>query len=295
MNLLGIDTAIDKDELTKLLNNYSNELFTAFNDKVNEVLERGATKKLDINFNGQKSEIKGQHKEFETLLQIVATGIPAMLVGSAGTGKTTAASKVAKVLKVPFYPQSVGAQTTKSDLLGYPNANGDYVTTIFRKAYENGGLFLMDEIDAGNSNTITILNAALANGECSFPDGVIKRHKDFYCIAAANTFGNGANRQYVGRNQLDAATLDRFVFLNWDIDENIESQICPNPEWLKIVRSYRKAAENLNMRIIISPRASIYGSNLISAGIKIDKVIQMTIYKGLPQSDIDKLNKEIRK
>ena len=36
------------------------------------------------------------------------------------------------------------------------------------------------------------------------------KHEDFVAIGAANTFGAGADAQYVGRNALDAATLDRF-------------------------------------------------------------------------------------
>ena len=43
-------------------------------------------------------------------------------------------------------------------------------------------------------------------------DGVIhQRHERSYILAAANTFGRGGDQMYVGRNALDAATLDRFV------------------------------------------------------------------------------------
>lgn len=38
----------------------------------------------------------------------------------------------------------------------------------------------------------------------------IRLHPEFRVIAAANTLGHGSDRVYVGRNQLDAATLDRF-------------------------------------------------------------------------------------
>ena len=91
------------------------------------------------------------------------------------------------------------------------SAQGTIVSTEFRKAYENGGLFLFDEIDASMPGAILAFNAALANNFMDFPDKKVPRHKDFYCIAAANTFGSGADRQYVGRNQLDAASLDRFI------------------------------------------------------------------------------------
>jgi hypothetical protein len=55
----------------------------------------------------------------------------------------------------------------------------------------------------------------------------IKRHKTFRLVLAANTWGTGATRQYVGRNQLDASTLDRFclatIFVTYD--ESLESSL----------------------------------------------------------------------
>jgi len=111
------------------------------------------------------------HQSFELLLHVVATGVPVMLVGAAGTGKSHSAELVAQSFDLPFYAMSVGAQTSKSDLIGYMNAVSAYVRTVFREAYENGGVFLLDEIDAGNSNVLIQLNAALANGYMSFPDG----------------------------------------------------------------------------------------------------------------------------
>jgi len=71
-------------------------------------------------------------------------------------------------------------------------------------------LFLFDEIDASLPNAVLAFNAALANGYADFPDGMVKRHPRFACIAAANTFGMGADRIYVGRNQLDGADAGPF-------------------------------------------------------------------------------------
>jgi cobaltochelatase CobS len=39
----------------------------------------------------------------------------------------------------------------------------------------------------------------------------------------ANTFGTGADRQYVGRNQLDESTLDRFRI--GQIERDYDSEI----------------------------------------------------------------------
>jgi MoxR-like ATPase len=228
-----------------------------------------------------------QHHNFETLIRVVASGQPAMLVGPAGTGKSHAAETVAEVLGLEFFAMSVGAQTSKSDLIGYMDAMKNYVTTPFRKAYENGGLFLLDEIDAGNSNVLIQLNAALANGYMSFPDAMIRRNENFRFVASANTFGLGANRQYVGRNQLDAATLDRFVTLQWDIDSNVEEALAighEGPAWLEVVRMVREYVQDRELRIVVSPRATQRGSKLLAAGLDFNDVLHMAL---LSQFSVD--------
>jgi hypothetical protein len=163
----------------------------------------------------------------------------------------------------------------------------------FRKAYENGGLFLFDEIDASYPQAVLAFNAALANDFMDFPDMRVKRHENFFCIAAANTYGSGADRQYVGRNQLDAASLDRFVFLDWDDDELLERELTANDEWCNIVQHIRRLIVQNKIRHLVSPRASIFGSKLILRGIDIDTVKHLVLWKGLDQATINKLQIEL--
>ena len=236
-----------------------------------------------------------QHREFETLLKIVVAGQPVVLVGPAGTGKSHAAEAVATALGMEFYAMSVGAQTSKSDLIGYMDANKNYQSTAFRKAYEEGGLFLLDEIDAGNSNVLIQLNAALANGYMSFPDQMIRRNDKFRFIASANTFGTGANRQYVGRNQLDAATLDRFAFLQWNIDPRVEESLAMGKygtAWLSCVRHARKFVDEQDMRIVVSPRATQRGSLLMAAGIEFNEVLHMALLSQFPFDEKQRMHNE---
>jgi MoxR-like ATPase len=234
-----------------------------------------------------------QHSNFETLIRIVSCGQPVMLVGPAGTGKSHAAEQVSSVLGLEFYAMSVGAQTSKSDLIGYMDAMKNYVSTPFRKAYENGGLFLLDEIDAGNSNVLIQLNAALANGYMSFPDEMVRRHENFRFVASANTFGQGANRQYVGRNQLDAATLDRFVFLQWNIDENVEETLAVGRlglPWLNVVRMVREYVNERDLRVVVSPRATQRGSRLLASDLDFNDVLHMALLSQFAESEKQELH-----
>ena len=251
-------------------------------------------KTISINIqNGEHIKDLGkQHFQFEKLSKYVQTKNNIFLVGSAGSGKTTAARNIAKALNIKFY--FTGAINSEYKLTGFIDAQGRIVNTEFRKAYEHGGLFLFDEIDASFPQAILAFNAALANDFMDFPDKKVPKHKNFYCIAAANTFGTGADRQYVGRNQLDAATLDRFITFNWEIDETLEHELANNHEWVNYVQKARKAASKIGERHIISPRASMQGADLLRIGIDRKEVEKDVLWKGLDASRIQMIKNNMR-
>ncbi len=249
---------------------------------------------VEIKVSGKVKKISGlKHKQLMELIRLVAQRMPILMVGMAGTGKTHAAEQSAEALGLKFYAISVGAQTSKSDILGYMNATGAYIRSMFREAYENGGVFLMDEIDAGNANVLITINSALSQQQCAFPDGMVKRHKDFIFIASANTFGNGANRQYVGRNQLDAATLDRFAIVEWLVDEKLEAALAGDDEngkaWFQVVKKTRAEVEKQGMRVLITPRSTLRGAILLAAGAEIDDVLEYAMMNSVPQDKQDQL------
>ena len=227
-----------------------------------------------------------RHRLTEKLLRAVAAGLSTFIVGPAGSGKTTAAEQVAAALDLPFYMQ--GAASGAHEYMGFVDARGEYNPTPFRAAFETGGVFLADEIDGSDASALLALNAALATGMCAFPGNTtpVNKHADFRFIATANTFGNGANRQYVGRSQLDAATLDRFVFIDWPYDTVLERQVSSNDQWLAFVQSARAAVEKINLRHVVSPRATLYGQTLLAAGLTRDDVEAMTVWRGLSPADI---------
>lgn len=253
---------------------------------VSEAIKGLPAREIEIKLpEAEPKRMSRQHCKFETLLKVSALRKATWLTGPAGSGKTTAAEKVAEALELDFYSQSVSAQTTKSDMMGFIDANGVYRPSLMRKAFENGGVFLLDEVDNGNPNVLASLNNALANGQAAFPDAIVEKHPDFICIAAANTFGTGADRQYVGRQQIDAATLDRFAFIDWPYDEDFERELAANKDWCRKVQKIRKAVGDLNMRVIVSPRATIDGEKLLKIGMNEAEVMNMLIFKGMKEQD----------
>jgi cobaltochelatase CobS len=161
------------------------------------------------------------------------------------------------------------------------DAGGHYHGTQYREAFENGGLFLVDEIDAGNPNVLAVLNASLSNSWCAFPDKMVRRHPKFRCVAAGNTWGTGRTIQYVGRNPIDAATLNRFVYIQWDYDEALETKIAGMPEWSAFVQACRAEIKRRGVNFLISPRASIFGALLLKAGVPVQDVINDVVMPNL--------------
>ena len=285
------DTAKTGDALYGLLElkkHLENKIDSSVDGELKELKEQvKQNQKLEIKIGDKTTVVEGlRHKQLEQLITYASLRLNPLLVGMAGTGKTHAGEQTAESLGLDFYTMSVGAQTSKSDIIGYMSATGNYVTTHFRKAYEEGGVFLMDEIDAGNSNVLIQINSALSNGLCAFPDRMVEKHDDFVFVASANTFGNGANRQYVGRNQLDAATLDRFAIIEWLIDDELEQHLTVGlngKAWYKAVKACRDYVAEKNIRALVTPRATQKGSKLIDTGQDLKEVISATILVSVPE------------
>lgn len=235
----------------------------------------------------EPKNVGAQHKDFKTILQTISAGVNTAIVGPAGSGKTTCVHSVANALGLPFYSKSVSAQTGVHEFFGYQDANGNYVRTLFREAYEYGGVFLLDEFDAGNPNVLASMNQATANGSCAFADKMIEKHENFIVVMAGNTYGHGATSEYVGRNSIDKATLDRFAFIFFDYDEDFEYSLATNKSWCKTVQGIRKKVFEKKVKTIVSPRATFDGAKLLSSGMDIEMVKKLLIYKGLTEDEIN--------
>lgn len=216
------------------------------------------------------------------------------LVGPAGSGKTTAARRVAvslfgddAILNGKFGMLSLNEESEKSEGFGFISPiDKMYRSTDFRRIYENGGVFLLDEVDASNANTLTSLNAAISSPVASFPDKIVQRHKDFVLIAASNTFGDGADSVYVGRNELDGASKDRFQFLVWNYDwDSIRAARPKHIAIVNLIESMSKAVQALEMQHIISPRSALFAPFLIESGETLWNVLEDCVFKGLGEDD----------
>jgi hypothetical protein len=125
----------------------------------------------------------------------------------------------------------------------------------------------------------------------------------------ANTYGQGANATYVGRNQLDAATLDRLAVVEYDYDSAWEARIAgctaegstlkidaggsrTDQEWMEYVQRIRASVDRLAVRHVVSPRATFNGIKLLNAGVGFTHVANMCLWKGLDSATRTKVINE---
>lgn len=203
---------------------------------------------------------------FDHVMDLVGARRPVLLIGPAGCGKSFLGPLLAQILGFEFGTNSCTLGMSESELFGSSTPNirtgkPIFSTTEFIKRYEEGGVYLLDEIDAADNNVLLKMNAALTpRGICNVPkrfeNPYAERHEDFVIVATANTIGRGANRMYAGRNQLDEATLDRFRIgtVVCDFDQGVERALCPEDSIRIPLQELRGRIERAGLRRVLSSR-----------------------------------------
>jgi hypothetical protein len=176
-------------------------------------------------------DMDGKHELFPYVLTLCEERVPVMLYGPMGTGKSFLARQIAEWLEIPYGETAMSAGATRGDLLGRLTASQErpFILSKFCEIFAGGGVFNFEEIDAALPEVLIALNNALSSDRMSNSSNGEEyvMHSDFIAIATANTLGMGANRMYVARERLDAATIDRWRMgrVYMELDEAIEEKI----------------------------------------------------------------------
>lgn len=215
------------------------------------------------------------HPSFRKVMDLAKMRKNIVLIGPAGSGKSYLARQVAYAI---FGPADTWANPTEKigmiscsggmsegHFIGrlLPVGEGGKFETVmadFRRCFQFGGVFLMDEMDAADDNVLLVMNDAIANGKLVLINDVgcptIDKHPDFIFIGAANTYGRGADRMYCGRNALDEAFLDRFRIGQVEIDysEEVDKALCPDDALRHRLQTYRRRVNENRLERIVSTR-----------------------------------------
>lgn len=294
----SIDTETKK-ELLKIVRNeveksgYKESVRKEISEEVEKIISE-EKKKLNlptvhiINLHGEeigRTDAEHFHEKFEEILSLVNMDEPVMLIGPAGSGKNYSIAQVSKALDKHMYYTNNASNEFK--LTGFIDAGGNYRDTEFYKAFKNGGVFFLDEIDNSDPSALIVINSALANGYMAFPHETIDRHPDFRMVAAANTWGRGSDFQYVGRNALDASTLDRFDNVFFDYDMALEEKLYPNDSVLDFMWAFRDAVEKSRIPHIVSTRGigKVYKKEI--SGFSPETTLRVNVIRNLSQDDLN--------
>lgn len=254
------------------------------------------------------------HERFADVVEMIGMREDMFLPGPTGSGKTFLVRQAAKALSVPFGMISCSKGMSEGQLTGRLIPRGEkggfeFVSTLFLHVYEGGGVFLFDEIDAADANVLLLINSGLANGVMAVPNrtelppGVSLaeytaaveaydyktaaepfayagygpyacRHPEFVAAAAANTFGTGADRKYVGRDPLDLSTLDRFLLGTIEVDYSpaVERALCPDAELLRTLWQWRAAIARADLNRVVSTRFCQKAYKMLATGWDVRKI-----------------------
>lgn len=236
-----------KETSDSLLIDYKSKIELLFPEIKNRLLEEVRKGHTTIVLS-DKTEVpifEMDHPKMKDVIVSLQTQHKAMLVGPAGTGKTYMVADIAKRLNVAFYKYSCSRDSSVHDLLGYKQpASETYLETVFLNAYENGGVFLVDEYDAMSGDMALFFNGVADNSKfISVPHRdtkpIAEKHKDFYLVMCGNTWGKGSI-EYSGRDFQDMALMDRFRFCRHFIGYHLDLErkwMGRNTNFAKTLRS----------------------------------------------------------
>lgn len=254
---------------------------------------------------GEKRSTTGLfHSQFKRILKLAAHRKNMFIYGPTGCGKTHVCAQVAEALGLRFKFVSCTSGMSEGQLTGRlmptgENGKFEFIMSELVDCYENGGLFLFDEIDAADANVLLVINAALSNGQLAVPNRpdapYAKKHPDFVCIAAANTVGTGASRTYSGRNKLDMATLDRFNIgkILMDYDAEVEAKLCPDETLRTTLLRWRRAINDHGMERAMSTRFLIDSYDMMFTGpedMRFDmRDVEAAFFQGWREDEVNKV------
>lgn len=225
---------------------------------------------------------------FDKLVAYLKAGKGVYLWGAAGCGKSHTAEQLAEALGLRLYCQS--QILFAHDVKGYGDASGNYVHTPFYKAFTEGGLFFLDEMDASQPEALVVLNQALANRRYDFPVvGNVEAHPDFRFVAAGNTPLTGADTQYTGRSVQDASSRNRFLFHEMKYDRRVELPAIAggDEETVDFVEDLRQSIKGAGLDLVVSYRqTATLADPFLRANVSRAELLRDAVFGGVEADEL---------
>jgi MoxR-like ATPase len=242
-------------------------------------------------------------------LTMVSLGKIVALTGPSGNGKTTSAKALLEQNDWQVIEADCTADTTAADLIGRKTLTADSGTTTV--TYEDGPVarafaadrktaVLLNEWDAIDPRAAMAFQSAFepaTNGSrrITLPETgrQIESKNTVIFVLTMNTLGNGASRQFQGRNALDGANRDRVEIIQTAYEHDAERLTAHGytkdtadylADWAKEIRA---KIDGQNLRCFVSLRRLITAADLIDrAGLSRSKAMKLAFFDRLEASEL---------
>lgn len=150
--------------------------------------------------------IVGKHGETVILMTALLAGAHVLIEDVPGTGKTSLAAALSRVLGLSFNRAQFTPDLMASDITGFNLYNRQKEAFEFREGLVMCHLLLADEINRASPKTQSALLEAMEEGRVTVDGVTYEMPTPFMVVATQNPTG------YVGTYPLPEAQLDRFAF-----------------------------------------------------------------------------------
>ena len=271
------DERIDS-RISTLMTDIEGSIKNSLDQAVKSIQDRTAITQITLKDVTYEVDPLKTHQRTSEVLMYLQLFKQAMIVGPTGSGKSTLAKQVADIMDLRYATFSCNEEASKTELIGFNDLAG-YNYPTFLDFYENGGVMLIDEYDAMSPGMAIVLNAAFdRSGMLSVPtrkgNTTAKKHDDFYCILAGNTWGN-ASMDYSGRDIQDTAFLDRFKMCRVHIDYDYElEKTLTSASWMDMMTAVRNQIKKMGVNEVISTRTVVDCYTLFQNGLNTYKIMK---------------------
>jgi len=263
---------------------------------LSEYIPKSATKSYVHRQFGKRRKGSKLIKDIEVLQYHLDSKDPLMknvlYIGETGTGKTALVEWFCWKNKLPYYRLVMNGGTTAEDIVGQmiPNPNGEglvFVEQVLVKMMRQGGVFVFDEINAGQRDILHILNS-LTDRERKIMvtqnDGEVVRAVDNFLVVACM---NPPNEYEM--NELPKSLKSRFTPYYFDFDLKIDEKVLGKGEdkLIEFTKKIRQARDNGIIETPLSTRDLIQFKTLRNTlGYEIAKQMLINKFQNGEKSEV---------